>query len=302
MAWSENSRGALFMSLAMAAFTCNDALVKSVTSELSIPQIMAVRGVMATMLIYCVARYMGVTLSAKAVMHPLVLLRTLFELGATLSFLSALAHIEFAAISSIMQALPLAVTLGAALFLGEPVGWRRWTAIGIGFLGVLIIIRPGPEGFTPAAVLAVIACCCTACRDLTTKRIQADIPSLTVTLFTSLANTILGAILVVPMGGWQPVSTYALGHLAIASVMVFAGYQAVIQSMRTGEISFIAPFRYTGLLWALAIGIFAFGERPNAYMLVGAAVVIGSGLYTFYRERKRQGIAADKAAAAAPPA
>ncbi|MEN3145985.1 DMT family transporter [Neorhizobium sp. IRAMC:178] len=300
MAWSENSRGALFMSLAMAAFTCNDALVKSVTPELSIPQIMAVRGVMATLLIYCVARYMGVTLSARAVMHPLVLLRTFFELGATLTFLSALALIEFAAISSILQALPLAVTLGAALFLGEPVGWRRWTAIGIGFLGVLIIIRPGPEGFTPAALLAVIACCFTACRDLTTKRIKADIPSLTVTLFTSLANTVVGAILVVPMGGWQPVSAYALGHLAFASVLVFAGYQAIIQSMRTGEISFIAPFRYTGLLWALIIGIFVFGEHPNTYMLVGAAVVIGSGLYTFYRERKRQGITTDKAAAAPP--
>ncbi|EUB95737.1 protein of unknown function DUF6 transmembrane [Rhizobium sp. CF080] len=300
MASSENSRGALFMALAMAAFTCNDALVKSVTSELSIPQIMAVRGVMATGLIYCVARYMGVPLSLKAVMHPLVLLRTLFELGATLTLLSALAHIEFAAISSIMQALPLAVTLGAALFLGEPVGWRRWTAIGIGFLGVLIIIRPGPEGFTPSALLAVIACCCTASRDLVTKRIKADTPSLTLTLFTSLANTVVGAILIAPMGGWQPVSAYALGHLAIASVLVFAGYQAVIKSMRTGDISFIAPFRYTGLLWALVIAFFAFGERPSAYMLVGAAVVIGSGLYTFYRERKRQDVTTDKAAAAPP--
>ncbi|CAN7311840.1 DMT family transporter [Neorhizobium sp. LjRoot104] len=300
MAWSENSRGALFMALAMAAFTCNDALVKSVTPELSIPQIMAVRGVMATVLIFCVARYMGVTLSAKAIMHPLVLLRTFFELGATLTFLSALARIEFAAMSSIMQALPLAVTLGAALFLSEPVGWRRWTAIGVGFLGVLIIIRPGPEGFTPAALLAVGACCFTACRDLTTKRIKADIPSLTVTLFTSLANTVLGAILIVPTGGWQPVSAYALGHLAIASVLVFAGYQAIIQSMRTGEISFIAPFRYTSLLWALVIGIFAFGERPDAYMLAGAAVVIGSGLYTFYRERQRRGMTTDKAAAAPP--
>jgi drug/metabolite transporter (DMT)-like permease len=300
MASSENSRGALLMSLAMAAFTCNDALVKAVTPELGIAQIMAVRGGMATVLIYCVARYMGVTISLKAVMHPLVLLRTLFELGATLTFLSALARIEFAAISSIMQALPLAVTLGAALFLGEPVGWRRWMAIGVGFLGVLIIIRPGPEGFTSAALLAVIACCCTAGRDLTTKRINADIPSLTVTLFASLANTVLGAILIVPMGGWQPVSTYALGHLAIASVLVFAGYQAVIKSMRTGEISFIAPFRYTGLLWALVIGFFTFGERPNAYMLTGAAVVIGSGLYTFYRERKRQDVTTDKAAAAPP--
>ncbi|MCC2610009.1 DMT family transporter [Neorhizobium petrolearium] len=300
MASSENSRGALFMALAMAAFTCNDAIVKSITSELGVAQIMAVRGVMATALIYCVARYLGVTLSLKMVMHPLVLLRTFFEIGATLTFLSALAHIEFAAASSIMQSLPLAVTLGAALFLGEPVGWRRWTAISVGFLGVLLIIRPGPEGFTPAALLAVAACFFTASRDLTTRRITADIPTLTVTLFTSFANTVVGVILIAPMGGWQPISTPTLGYLALASVLVFAGYQAVIKAMRVGEISFIAPFRYTGLLWALVIGIFLFGEHPNAYMLTGAAIVIGSGLYTFYRERKRRSPVAEKASVAPP--
>ncbi|KGD94475.1 DMT family transporter [Rhizobium sp. YS-1r] len=300
MASSENSRGALFMALAMAAFTCNDAIVKSITSELGVAQIMAVRGVMATALIYCVARYLGVTLSLKMVMHPLVLLRTFFEIGATLTFLSALAHIEFAAASSIMQSLPLAVTLGAALFLGEPVGWRRWTAISVGFLGVLLIIRPGPEGFTPAALLAVAACFFTASRDLTTRRITADIPTLTVTLFTSFANTVVGVILIAPMGGWQPISTPTLGYLALASVLVFAGYQAVIKAMRVGEISFIAPFRYTGLLWALVIGIFLFGEHPNAYMLTGAAIVIGSGLYTFYRERKRRSRVAEKASVAPP--
>ncbi len=300
MALSENSRGALLMALAMAAFTCNDALVKSVTSELSIPQIMAVRGVMATALIYGVSVYMGVHLSLKAVLKPLVLLRTAFELGATLTFLTALAHIEFAAMSSIMQALPLVVTLGAAVFFGEPVGWRRWTAIGVGFAGVLLIVRPGPEGFTPIALLAVIACCFTAARDLTTKRISTEIPTLTVTFFTSLANTVLGAVLIVPMGGWDPVSTYALGHLALASVLVFAGYQAVIKAMRSGEISFIAPFRYTGLLWGLVIAVLAFDEHPNAYMLTGAAIVIGSGLYTFYRERKRSLAMAQKASAAPP--
>jgi drug/metabolite transporter (DMT)-like permease len=300
MASSENSRGALFMTLAMAAFTFNDALVKAVTSELSIPQIMAVRGVMTTLLVYGIARYLGVTISLKVVTHPLVLLRTAFELGATLTFLSALAHIEFAAASSILQSLPLAVTLGAALFLGEPVGWRRWTAIAIGFLGVLIIIRPGPEGFTPAALLAVAAVFFTASRDLTTRRLQADIPTISVTLFTSFANTVIGALLIVPMGGWQPVSAGAFGYLALASVLVFAGYQTVIKSMRSGEISFVAPFRYTGLLWALLIGIFFFGERPNIYMLTGAVIVIGSGLYTFYRERKRQTSVTEKASAAPP--
>lgn len=288
MALSENSRGALLMALAMASFTCNDALTKTVTPELSVPQIMAIRGLMTMIIVYVVARYLGAKLSLRVMMQPLVLLRTGLEIAGTLSFLYALSSIHFATMASIMQSLPLVVTLGAALFLGEPVGWRRWTAIGIGFLGVLLIIRPGPEGFQPAALGAVMAMLFTAARDLTTRRIKATVPTLSVTFFTCIANTAAGALLIVPTDGWQPVSAEALIYLAVASVLVFCGYQAVIKAMRTGEVSFIAPFRYTGLLWGLTISIVAFGERPSATMLAGAAIVIGSGLYSFYRERKRR--------------
>jgi drug/metabolite transporter (DMT)-like permease len=287
MKLSDNARGALFMATAMAVFAFNDALVKSLTRDLSIAQIMAVRGVMTTLLVFAVSRALGVRLSLKSLSHPLVLLRTAFELGATLTFFSALARIEFAAASSIMQSLPLAVTLGAALLFREPVGWRRWSAIVIGFCGVLLILRPGPEGFAPAALYAVAAVCFTACRDLTTRRIAADIPTLSVTLFTSFVVMAVGFALIVPMGGWQPISGANWFTLAVTSVAVFAGYQAVILAMRGGEISFVAPFRYTSLIWALAIGIVAFGERPGASVLLGAAIVICSGLYTFYRESRR---------------
>jgi drug/metabolite transporter (DMT)-like permease len=300
MKLSDNARGALFMATAMAVFAFNDALVKSLTRDLSIAQIMAVRGVMTTLLVFAVSRALGVRLSLKSLSHPLVLLRTAFELGATLTFFSALARIEFAAASSIMQSLPLAVTLGAALLFREPVGWRRWSAIVIGFCGVLLILRPGPEGFAPAALYAVAAVCFTACRDLTTRRIAADIPTLSVTLFTSFVVMAVGFALIVPMGGWQPISGANWFTLAVTSVAVFAGYQAVILAMRGGEISFVAPFRYTSLIWALAIGIVAFGERPGASVLLGAAIVICSGLYTFYRESRRASETARTAAI--PPA
>jgi drug/metabolite transporter (DMT)-like permease len=300
MKLSDNARGALFMATAMAVFAFNDALVKSLTRDLSIAQIMAVRGVMTTLLVFAVSRALGVRLSLKSLSHPLVLLRTAFELGATLTFFSALARIEFAAASSIMQSLPLAVTLGAAVLFREPVGWRRWSAIVIGFCGVLLILRPGPEGFAPAALYAVAAVCFTACRDLTTRRIAADIPTLSVTLFTSFVVMAVGFALIVPMGGWQPISGANWFTLAVTSVAVFAGYQAVILAMRGGEISFVAPFRYTSLIWALAIGIVAFGERPGASVLLGAAIVICSGLYTFYRESRRASETARTAAI--PPA
>lgn len=300
MALSDNTRGALFMASAMAAFACNDAMVKLLTQDLSIAQIMAVRGVMTTLLVLSVSRMLGVSLSLKWLANPLVLLRTAFELGATLTFFSALARIEFAAAASIMQSLPLAVTLGAALVFREPVGWRRWTAIIVGFLGVLLILRPGPEGFQPAALFAVAAICFTACRDLTTRRISSDVPTLTITLFTSFVVMVVGFALIVPMGGWQPISGTGWLMLALTSIAVFAGYQAVIIAMRGGEISFVAPFRYTSLIWALIIGVLIFGERPGVSVLIGAAIVIGSGLYTFYRESRR---AIDTAkTAAVPPA
>lgn len=296
MASSDNSRGALYMSLAMASFTCNDALVKSVTSSLSVAQIITVRGIMTTILVFFVARRLKALRPFSVVMQPLILLRTFFEIGATLTFISALGRIDFANISSIMQSLPLAVTLGAALFFREPVGWRRWTAIIVGFLGVLIILRPNAEGLTSASLLVLAAVFFTSGRDLVTRRIVADVPSLTITLFTAAANTVVGALLIVPMGGWQPMNLANFLPLVIAALLVFAGYQAVIMSMRTGEISFVAPFRYTGLLWGLVISVLFFGERPDVFVLLGAAIIIGSGLYSFYREsQRRQRLAAEAA-------
>ncbi|WP_142593276.1 DMT family transporter [Pseudorhizobium endolithicum] len=288
MTSTENSRGALYMSLAMASFTCNDALVKSVTSSLSVAQIIMVRGIMTTVLVYFVARRLGAIRPLSVMLQPMILLRTFFEIGATLTFISALGRIDFANISAIMQSLPLAVTLGAALFLGEPVGWRRWAAILVGFVGVLIILRPTGDGFTSASILLLAAVFFTSGRDLVTRRIVADVPSLTVTLFTAAANTVVGALLIAPMGGWQPMDLETFLPLVIAALLVFSGYQAVIMSMRTGEISFVAPFRYTGLIWGLVLGVLFFGERPDVFVYSGAAIIIASGLYSFYREGKRR--------------
>ncbi|AYD01092.1 DMT family transporter [Neorhizobium sp. NCHU2750] len=287
MALSENTRGALFMATAMAVFSCNDALVKTLTHDLSIPQIMAVRGVMTFALVLAVTLSLRTGFSLRSVSHPLVLLRTCFDLGATLTYFNALARIDFAAAYSITQSLPLAVTLGAALLFHEPVGWRRWSAIIVGFLGVLLIIQPGPDGFSSYSLLALVSVVFTAARDLTTRRISADIPTLHVTLFTSFVTMTVGFALLVPAGGWQPISGDNWMKLSLTAVALFCAYQTVILAMRSGDISFVAPFRYTSLIWALLIGVLAFGERPGTSMLIGAAIVISSGLYTFYRESRR---------------
>ncbi|MGL3605229.1 DMT family transporter [Rhizobium sp. G187] len=294
MALSDNSRGAMLMAVSMAGFTFNDALTKSVTGDLTIGQIMFIRGAFTTALVYVVARKLGALDHIRNILQPLILCRIAFETIAAISFLMALGQVPLANVSAILQSLPLAVTLGAALFLGEPVGWRRWGAIIVGFLGVMIIIQPGPEGFTVASVYVIFSVITAAGRDLVTRRIDRTVSSLTVTLFTAASISIAGLLITPLFGGWQPVSAWTLGKLAIASVFLFAGYQAVIMAMRVGEISFIAPFRYTSLLWAVALGMLFFDEVPDIWMVIGATVVIGSGLYTFYRENKRKAALASK--------
>lgn len=287
MSLSINSKGAAMMALAMAAFTCNDAIVKLLSTHLNIGQIIFVRGMLTTLLVFSIARFAGALTPLRELMHPMVLLRTLMEIGSTVLFLSALKQMPLPNISALLQSLPLAVTLGAALFLREKVGWRRWSAIIVGFIGVLIIIRPGPEGFTNASILAILSVFTTAGRDLITRRIPPTIPSLSITTFTAATNTLVGLALIPVLGGWQPLTLDSSVKLVGAAVFVFVGYQSIILAMRTGDISFVAPFRYVSLLWALMIGYFVFSDVPDAPVLLGATVVIASGLYTFYRERQR---------------
>ena len=288
MALSDNIKAALLMSLAMASFVCNDALVKSVTVALNTGQILFVRGAISSVLIVILIRPMGIRFDFSMLFNRFLILRVAADTAATVTYILALNSLPLGNATSILQFMPLAVTLGAAIFLGEPVGWRRWSAIIIGFVGVMVIIRPGPEGFNSAAILALLCVAFAAARDLFTRKIPARIPSILVTAVTTIAITITGAVLIAPMGGWQPVSGTILLKLTVAAVLLLSGYQSIVSAMRTGEISFVAPFRYTGLLWAIALGFFAFGDIPDLYMLIGAAIVISSGLYTFYRENRRK--------------
>jgi drug/metabolite transporter (DMT)-like permease len=288
MALTRNMKGALFMACAMAGFTINDALAKSVTQIASVGQIMFIRGGLATLLIYLLARRAGAVVSLGLLRDPLIMTRVVCEILGSITYLTALSLIPLANAASILQSLPLAVTLGAALFLREPVGLRRWLAIIAGFIGVMIIIRPGVEGFTISALYVLGSVFFAATRDLVTTRIDKATPTIVVTLFTAAGNMIGGLLLLPVQGGWQPVTMPMFATLLAAALMMFIGYQSVILAMRTGEISFIAPFRYSSMLWAIGLGIVVFNEWPEPIMLLGMAIVVLSGVYTFHRERIRQ--------------
>lgn len=285
MPLSPNLRGALFMVVAMAAFTINDAITKFSSESMSMAQVMLVRGVFATLLVGLLAWKSGALAEPRQALQPLVALRVLGEAGGTVAYLLALAHLPIANVSAVQQALPLAVTMGAALFFSEGVGWRRWLAIAVGFAGVLVIVRPGFADFSAYSLLVLVSVVSCAVRDLATRRIPSDIPTLLISAVTSLAMTVLGAALLPVMGGWSAMNANGTAFLALAAVLVLIGYQFIILAMRGGDISFIAPFRYTALLWAIVLGIVVFGDYPDGVMIVGSLIIVGSGLYALYRER-----------------
>ncbi len=288
MALSDNIRGSLFMASAMMGFAFNDTIIKTLREDMNVGQIMFVRGGITTLIVFLIAWKLGALRPLKVALTPAVLARAFAEILSALTFIYALGKIPLANASAILQALPLAVTLGAALFLHEPVGWRRWTAIITGFIGVLIIIRPGPDGFSLASLVCVACVFSAATRDLLTKGINPEIPSIFITLVTTLIIALAGAVLIVPTGGWTPMSLPVLGLMGLSSLAVIVGYQSIVMAMRIGEISFIAPFRYTSLFWSIGLGYVVFGDLPDHWMLLGIVIIVASGLYTFYRENKRR--------------
>jgi len=281
-----NRRGILAMTAAMACFIGNDSLVKYASQSMPTAQLIFVRGLMATMLVLAVARALGATRRIGDALQRPVLMRAAVDALATVLYLASLFNLPIANATAINLATPLFITLLAVIFLRENVGWRRWAAIGVGFTGVLMVIQPRAEGFNAFSLLCLAATACHAVRDLLTRRIPPGIPSILITLTTAVAVTLLAGSLSLAEG-WRPFGLFELGLLAMASVFLAGGYYAIIDAMRHGEVSLVAPFRYTGLLWALLLGFLIWGDVPNALAWGGIALLVGSGLYVLHRERVR---------------
>lgn len=283
---SDNMRGALFMMASMAGFSVNDALLKSVAGALPLFQAVFLRGCIATALIGLIAWRNG-DLRFRPGRHDRRMLgqRAVGEILGTLLFLAALFNMPIANATAILQSVPLGVALGAALFMGERVGWRRYVAIVIGFVGVLIVVRPGSDGFNAYALLALAAIVFIVLRDLSTRSLTPEAPAAFVVFVTSLAITAVAGIAAAG-AEWRPVEATHLARLAGAALFLVIGYVFGVTSMRVGEIGFTQPFRYTLILWAILMGIAVFGEWPDLWMLIGSGIVVASGLFTLYRERR----------------
>lgn len=288
MPWSDNARGVAFMVISMAAFTANDAMMKVVTQTLPLMQVIAIRGAMAALLLLALARALGQgRIAVPRADRGALALRTAAELAATLTFLTALMHMPLANLSAILQALPLAVTLAAALFLRERVGWRRMAAIAVGFAGVLMIVRPGTEGFDLWSLLGVASMLCIVVRDLATRRLSPALPSVTVAFLTSLAVMAMGLFgMAAGFGGWAPPAMDDVARMAGSATLLVLGYLFIVKAMRAGEVGLVAPFRYTSLLWAILLGWLVFGTLPDALTWAGAVLIVASGLFSLWREAR----------------
>ena len=283
-----NLRGIVLMVVSMAAFAIEDSFIKRAADDMPTGQILLMLGVFGAAIFTVMAARAGQKPFSRDLLQGQVMLRNLGEVIGTMGFVTAIALTPLTNATAILQAMPLAVTLGAALFLGESVGWRRWTAILVGFAGVLVIIRPGLEGFDINSLWAVLAVFGLAIRDLATRRVPARIGSMSISVSGFVSVAILGATMLALSGGavWPGTLQTALMVGALSAGVV--GYWMVVEAMRVGEISAVTPFRYARLIFALIIGILIFGERPDVMTLAGATLVIGSGLYTFARERVRR--------------
>lgn len=273
------------MVIALFGFVVNDAFVKYLSGSVPLGEIVFVRGLLAGAAIAVLITVRGEWPTAQAYLDRSVFLRNVGEVGATLCYLTALTQLPLANATAILQAMPFVITAAAAILLREPVGWRRWTSILVGFFGVLLIVRPGAEGFNAYSILAVIAVGFLALRDMSTRYVPKTIPTLAITFVTTLVVTTMGAIMGL-FETWIILDASQILMTCGAALFLMLGYIFVIIAMRDGEVSIIAPFRYTIVLWAIIIDFLIWSKIPSVLTIVGILIIVASGVYMFVRERR----------------
>ena len=282
----DNLKGMAWMTLAMLAFALTDMFMVFAAREMPVWQILFLFGMGGAVLFGIWARALGHPWMSPVLLMRSVMIRNAAEVLATVCFVIALSRIPLSTLSAVIQANPLLVTLGAALFLGEKVGWRRWLAIGIGLAGVLLILRPGAESFDPNILYAVAAAIGLSLRDLATRPVPKSVPTPLLASYSFAALALAGGGVLLVSGGWVW-PTLMIGLSIPASILSgMVAYFAITSAMRVGEIAAVTPFRYTRLVFAFAIAVVIFDETIEPLTLVGVGIVIATGLYSLWRERQ----------------
>jgi drug/metabolite transporter (DMT)-like permease len=279
-------RAIMLMILSMALLSGTDVFLKLATNAAPIGQVMTLVSLGGTVMLMILARCVHVRLFTRDALHPIVMLRNVLEVIGAVGMVVGIKYISLPVFAAIIQTGPLVVTVGAAVFLKEQIGWRRWTAVAVGILGMLMVIRPFSASFTGWELFAVMGITALSARDLVTRLSPAHVPALAISTWgffvTAPPSLILWALSTEPTS----YASDAVWPILGAIVVTTSGYLAITTAMRMAPASIVAPFRYTRLVFTTALGILIFGDRPDGWTLAGAGIILAAGLYTFLRERR----------------
>jgi len=271
------------MVLAMAMISTNDALIKSASETLSVSQILAVRGLIACLVFGTLIRLSDRPVFPRLMLDRANLLRGVLEVATTLCFVTGLSLLPIAIATTLVWTSPILLTVMAALVLREPVPPSRWAAVLAGFAGVLLIAQPFGSGLSAALILPLMAAFFLAMRDIVTRKIDPRVGSPTITLTTLLLVTLCGAVL--SLFAWHPLEQAQVTKLAVSAVLLAFGFYCMIEAVRIGDLSFVAPFTFTAIVMALLLGYFVWHDVPTPSMLAGVALIAGACVHILRRRR-----------------
>ena len=281
---SANAAKAILMMVAAAGIlTVNDAIAKWLTERYPVGQVLAMRGILVVPMVYAWAVLSGRGSALRVKSWSLHLTRGGLMAVSTFLFVTSLWLLPIADAIAISFAGPIFATALAALILGEPVGWRRWSAVAIGFVGVVVMVRPTPEMFRIVALIPIVAAFVGALRDIVTRKLGTGGESTLMVLIVSTSIVAFAGLLTLPFG-WVMPTAAEMGLFLVTSILVAVAQGLMIESLRLGEVGLVGPFKYTSLLWALVLGLLVWGDVPGVWTLAGAALVVASGLYIWHRE------------------
>jgi drug/metabolite transporter (DMT)-like permease len=281
-----NITGMLAMIVSMAASVSNDLCVKLASERVPLGELIALRNTIATIYVAVFIAACGGLRWLKDAPARLLSVRILSEICATVLFVAGLIALPIADATVLGQTAPIVITAGAAVFLRERVRWPLWIAIAIGLMGVLLVVRPGTEAFSPAAFLILGSVMFVALRDLATRRVSAEISTAALTLM-STASGIVGGLLILPYQTLVWPAAHELGLLLVSGFLLTLGFAFTIIAMRNGEVAFVSPFRYTIILFALVYGWVGWGQFPDAIQIAGIVTLTIAGIFALHYERTR---------------
>ena len=280
---SANYRGILAMIGASACFSANDAATKLAAKWLPPSEIVAIRGLFTFLFAFMIVAARRELSQVHYITDRVLLVRALMESIAGLLLVSSLALMPIANVIAILLSQPFLLAIIAVLLFKEAVGVRRWSAVVIGFVGVLLIVKPVAGAFDPTSLLAMGAALFTLTRDLLTRQIGKEVPTTVITLATAIAGLVVGALGSIA-GKWVVPDAFSVFIVALSGAFIVLAYIFIVIAFRNTEVSVVAPFRYTIVVFAVAFGFFLFAEIPDSLSFTGIGLIVGAGLYMLHRE------------------